>query len=463
MADGAVTEVASRSGFTASLVSEVGKISANALPERVLERTRHAVLDWLGCAISGAQQPSARICQDVLRAEDSRGVAQIFGTPYRMGARQAALAGGVASHSQDFDDLGMGVHPSVAVLPAVFAVAEEIDASGAAVVEAMLQGYEALKIALTGVSNSSYARGFHSTGTFGAFAAAVAVGRLLELDPLRQQYALGVAGMQASGLRASFGTMGKHLNAGNAAAAGVLSGKLAAAGFTGPPDVFEHPQGFAAALNASASDFDATRPGVAVGERLAVEELMFKLHAACAGTHSAMIGIRAIRARRRFAVDEVEEVELVVPDLVRGICMIPEPQTGMEGMLSLRYTAALALTDSDTGPAAFTDERVQDPYLAQVRQLVKVTPAERISELTMPTEVTIRLKSGETLEACVKVFEPRPDEDLPLQWADLEAKFHGLVSPILGADRSKELVELVRRFETLSSIRELTEKTALPA
>ena len=460
MADGAAANTLTKSGFTAQVVSEVGKISSLQLSERVLERTRHAVLDWVGVTISGAQQPSSQAAIRALSAEGGPAVAQVPGTRHRLTARQAALVTGVASHSQDFDDMGMLMHPSVVALPPVFALAEEIDADGPSTVQAILQAYETLKILMAAVTDHSYARGFHCTGTFGALGAAVGAGRLLKLDPLRMQYALGIAGMQASGLRAGFGTMCKHLNSGNAAAAGVLSGRLAEAGFTGPTDVVEHPQGFANAMSGTLDHFDPTRPGAFLQDRLGVEGIMFKLHAACGGTHSAIDGIRAIKAKRPFTVDEVDEVELVVCELLPGVCGIAEPKTAMEGMFSVRYASALALTDSDTGPNAFTDARVQEPQLVAARDLVKVTPASRISHMSMPTEVTVRLKNGETHEACVDIFQPRPDEDLANQWRDLEAKFHSLVAPILGDARSKEIVGLVRRFETLGSIRELTEKTA---
>jgi 2-methylcitrate dehydratase PrpD len=446
-------------GFTAHVVAELSKAAARELSESVLWRARHAVLDWLGVTISGSTQASTRAALEVLEAEGGRQAARALGTGTRLTARQAALVNGVASHSQDFDDMGFGAHPSVAVLPAVFAVAEETDASGAAVLEAILCGFEAMSMVSAACSLASYHRGFHSTGTFGAFGSAIGVATLLKLDRARLAHALGIAGTQAAGLKASFGTMSKHLNAGNAAAVGVLSARLAQAGFTGAADVIEHVQGFAVAHNDTASDFDPTRPWTSVGEKLAVERVMFKLHAACGGTHSAINGIRAIKARRPFTIDEVEAVELVVSDKLPDVCGISEPKTGVEGMFSIQYAASLALLDQDTGPDAFTDERVRDPALIAARGRVKVIPVARIATTGKPTEVTVRLKAGEVHEACLDALVVTPDDQLAEQWRWLEAKFHGLVAPVLGEARSRDLVEIVGRFETLGSIRELTERT----
>lgn len=450
-------------GCSAQLVNEVRKISSRHLSDDIIKRARHAVLDWVGVTISGAQQPSSQATRRVMMAEGGAHTAVAIGTADRMTARQAALFSGTASHSQDFDDMGLGIHPSVVVLPAVFALADEQDSSGAEALDALLQGYEALKIINAIVGESSYARGFHCTGTFGAFGAAIASARILGLDETRMLSAFGTVGMLSSGLRAGFGNMGKHLNSGNAAASGVLAARLAETGFVGPVDVIENPVGFASAVNAPGVKLDPGNPRARLQDNLAVEEIIFKLHAACGGTHSAIDGIRQIRNQRPFAIEEVEEVELVGPDLLPTICGVVEPRTGMEGMFSIHYASALALTGSSTGTESFTDERVLDPALNAARKLVRLTliPGDpsNFSVMKKPVEVNLRLKSGETLNAAVNIFEPRTDLDA--QWADLVEKFTGLVAPILGDGRAAELVEMVGRFETLDSIRGLTEKTLL--
>jgi 2-methylcitrate dehydratase PrpD len=448
-------------GYTTHLVSEVGKISSRELPQNVLERARHAVLDWLGVTIAGAQQPSARVAQQVLAAEGGGPAAQVIGGPARLAARQAALAGGIAAHALDFDDMGIGGHPSAAVLPAVFAVADELDKDGLATIQGILHGYEAMRMVSAACGDISYDRGYHSTGTFGAFGATMGAARLLELDPPRLGYALGIAGTQSSGLRASFGTMAKHLNAGNAAAIGVLSARLAQAGYTGATNVLEAPQGFAATHNSGPADFDPAAPGTSLGERLAVEQILFKPHAMCGAAHSAIDGIRLLKERHPFTAADVEEAEIVVSSQHMEVCGHLEPRTSTEGMFSVRYGAALALAGSGTGPAAFTEERIADPAMTAVRDLVRITPDARVPNMDAPTEVRVQLAGGEVLSACVNSLTPKADDELPRQWAILTAKFTELVSPVLGTSRAEELVGLVQHFEKLSSVRELTERTAV--
>ncbi|WP_413105132.1 MmgE/PrpD family protein [Streptomyces sp. Inha503] len=451
---------AAETGYTEHLVSEVSKISSRELTERVIERARHAVLDWLGVSIAGAQEPSARAIQQLLTAEGGSPAAQVIGTPHRLTARQTALAGGIAAHALDYDDMSIGGHPSAVILPAVFALAEELDKDGPTTIQAMLFGHEARKMVAVACGNASYDRGYHGSSTFGAFGAAMGAGRLLELDTTRLRHALGIAGTQASGLRASFGTMSKHLNIGNAAAVGILSARLAEAGYTGDTTILEAPQGFAATHNNGPADFKPTGPGTSLRQRLAVEWLVFKPHALCGATHSAIEGFQFLRERHAFSADDVDEAEVFVSAQHLEVCDIVEPRTSVEGMFSIRYAAALALAGSATGPSALTEERIQDPTMAALRGRVRVTPVTRVRNITMPTEVRVRLRDGEELKARVNALAVKPDNELPRQWETLKAKFVGLVSPILGADRAREIIGLVRRIETLESIRELTDRTS---
>lgn len=442
--------------FSRSIVSDALKLSAGDFSEAIVERARHAVLDWLGVTISGAQQPSARAIHRFCLAEGGNPVAGAIGTPHRFTARQAALASGDASHAQDFDDMGFGGHPSVVVLPAVFAVAEQTGANGIEAIEAIVRAFEVMDRIDLACRRSSYPRGFHTTGTFGAFAAAMGAGSLLGLDEDALVNALGIAGTQAAGLKASFGTMSKHLNAGHAAAVGVLSAFLAKEGFTGAEDIFEGAQGFVVTHNNKPEEFDPARRDTS---RLGIETVMFKYHAACGGTHSTINGINAIKAKRPFTIDEVAKVDLVVSSQLMDVCAIPEPQTGVEGMFSVRHAAALALTDRSTGPSSFTDTSVREQDLIAARGLVNVLPTPRIPTTGSPTEVTVHLKNGEEHAACLSALIVAADDELGEEWNRLEAKFVDLVTPIVGGNRTDALIQMVRDFDRLDSLTPLVEAT----
>ena len=195
--------------------------------------------------MAGAREPSSRLLQQFVVDEGGKPVSQALGTALVLAARQAAMVNGAAGHAMDFDDMGLGgSHPSVAILPAVLALAEKHHLGGAQFAEALLAGYQALARISYACGRSGYQRGFHTTGTVGTLGAAIGCAKLLGLDRDGYINALGLAATQAAGLKVNFGTMAKHLNAGKAAANGVLAAELADEGYTAAGDALEGHQGF---------------------------------------------------------------------------------------------------------------------------------------------------------------------------------------------------------------------------
>ena len=179
-------------------------------------------------------------------------------------------------------------HPTAAILPAALAVGEAEGRTGMEVLRAFVAGYEAAAFVGSLVMRSHYGRGFHSTATLGSFGAAAAAGLLINLDEAQMAIAFGLAGTQAAGLKSMFGTMAKPFHAGRAAANGVLAARLAARGFTANPRVLEVEQGFIATQSDGPDTAEALlrRPGSIIVETL------FKYHAACYLTHSAIEAVK---------------------------------------------------------------------------------------------------------------------------------------------------------------------------
>jgi hypothetical protein len=105
---------------------------------------------------------------------------------------------------------------------------------------------------------------------------------------------------------------------------------------------------------------------------------------------------------------------------------------------------------------------VNDPALVAMRNRVTVTPqAGAGGRPGSPTRVTVRLKGGEMLTACVNALVVTPDDKLREQRRVLESKFRGLLAPEFGERRATQLIDLIDRFGELKSVRELTSETCL--
>jgi 2-methylcitrate dehydratase PrpD len=420
-------------------------------PAPAREYLRLAMLDWVGVTVAGAAEPSSALLQQFVADEGSTPVSHALGTELVLSARQAALVNGAAGHALDFDDMGLGgTHPSAAILAAVFALAEKHHFGGPRFAEAALTGYQALAWISYACGWSGYRRGFHSTGTVGTFGAALGCAKLLGLDREGCITALGLAATQAAGLKVSFGTMAKHLNAGKAAANGLLAAELSAAGFSAAPDALEGSQGFVE-THSAIDDFAPDRPDRTLDGQHAVTQLLFKVHAACGGTHSTIDSISQAVADLPRDLAAIERVDVTVaPDLLT-MCGIEEPQTGLEGKFSLRHAAALALRRVSTGPSGFTDAAVNDGANRRARALVHIVGSPRLA-VDGPAEVVVRLRDGAQRSASVNPYRPIPQARLRAGYKMLVDKFNQLVTPVLGAGRADELVRVISTLEDLDDV-----------
>jgi 2-methylcitrate dehydratase PrpD len=299
------------------------------------------------------------------------------------------------------------------------------------VLRAYIAGYEAAGFVGSLVMRSHYERGFHGTATLGSFGAAAAAGLLLDLDEAQMAIALGLAGTQAAGLKSMFGTMAKPFHAGRAAANGVLAARLAARGFTANPNVLEVAQGFVATQSDADPSADAPlpRPGSLVVDTL------FKYHAACYLTHSSIEAIKQLRRQLSFGGPDVASIDIHVAPGHLSVCNIASPQSGLETKFSLRHTAALAACGKDTAAIqTYSDENACDATLTMVRDRVTVHGDRGAGR---DSHVLIKTSDGQTAEASFDVAIP--DRDLDRQGGRLEAKFHSLADPVIGAERANTL------------------------
>jgi len=445
---------------TRELAEQARALAFPALPPDAVTAAKHCLLDWLGTTLAGSREPLTQILRRQLDPASERGEATLLGAePERTTVLLAALINGAASHALDFDDTHttMSGHPSAPVVPAALALAEARGASGERLLAAIVAGIE-LECRLGALVNPGhYTAGFHATGTLGTFGAAAACAHLLDLDLERWQHVLGLAGTQAAGLKSSFGTMAKPLHAGKAAHDGLLAALLGGGGFTGNPRIVESRQGFAETLRGAAG---AT--GIEAIERLRgrflVRDTLFKYHAACYLTHSAIDGARGLRERAGLRPGDVEAVTVEVPRGSLDVCNIESPSTGLEGKFSLRATVALGLLGDDTGAGgdAFTDRRMQSPELVALRDRVRVAVASGTSPTATP--LLVRTRDGREHRALVDVGTPAAD--LAEQGRRLEIKFRSLAGPVVGRERADELVSLVAELETLPDAAPLVRSAA---
>jgi 2-methylcitrate dehydratase PrpD len=359
---------------------DLTELPSTEIPASAAVLARLSLFDWMVCGLAGIAEPVAKALRAVAAAEAGRPAASVFGGS-AVPARMAALVNGTTSHALDYDDTHFAHigHPSVAIYPAALAVGEEVGALAADVVDAFLIGAEAsVRIGIV-LGRGHYNRGFHQTATAGAFGATLAAGRLLGLSRERMRAALGLCATRAAGLKCQFGTMGKPYNAGVAASNGVECALLALAGMTSAEDGVEGPQGFVP-THSDAPDPDAAWENPPPGTFL-FEDIKYKLHACCHGTHAMIEALRQVRQSHGASLDNVTAVHLSTNPRWLSVCDIKRPRTGLEVKFSYVWLAGMVLSGLPTSnDRTYGDHLAADPSLAEFARTVVVTGDERVAD-----------------------------------------------------------------------------------
>ena len=197
--------------------------------DAVDQEAHRTFLNWAGCAVGAATHDAMRAALAGVRMLQPAPQATVLGRRDRVDMAGAALLNGISSHTFDFDDTHLKtiIHPAGPVASAALAMAEHLDASGRALIDALVLGIDVSCRIGNLVYPEHYDRGWHITGSTGMLGAAAACARLLALSEQQTAMALGIAASQPVGLREQFGTMTKPFHPGAAARAGLLSALLA--------------------------------------------------------------------------------------------------------------------------------------------------------------------------------------------------------------------------------------------
>ena len=417
-----------------------------------------ALLDTIGVTLSGAAEPAALSVQRVI-AQDGGGACSVLGTTRRASAGNAALANGTAAHALDYDDMCFVslAHPSAPLVAAALAAAEIAGASGAALLDAYVVGFELEGRLGRAMNPRHYQRGWHCTATLGTIGAAAAASRLLGLDVAAAGHALAIAASEASGLKENFGTMVKPLHAGLAARNGVLAALLAQAGMTASRAAIEGPQGFLAAMD---SERPSLEPFAAdLGSRWEIVDtgITVKLYPSCAGTHPTLDAILDLKRSAGFGADEVEAIEIGVDPIVPTILLYDRPSSGLEGKFSMPFCAAAAIVHGRVGIETFAEATLREPAIVamQARVTMRVDPTLDPSAPSLTqARVAIRLRGGRVLTASANGARGYPER--PASDDELATKFMSCATQALSEESARDLLASLRDVESISDVRELT-------
>jgi len=458
---------ASARGVTMEVSKWVSGLQASDIPESTRRFLRHALLDTLGCGLHGRSQPWTEIAEGWVREGGGSGLSTVWGDRGpSLRASDAAMITGIATHAFELDDFHQTKqHPGAVVIPAALAVGEKVDASGEALLTSIAAGYEVMIRSAAAIgAGEAKARGWHITGIAGTFGAAAASAVLLGLNAEQTAWALGLAGTQSSGLFAftADGAMSKRLHAGQAARSGVAAAELAAAGFTGPTQIYEAVDG---GFLWTFTDAGNHLPLVeALGKVWRQESTSFKPHAACGSTHSYIDA--GIELHDRYPDLSGRRVRVGQCRLVDEQCGFDYvPGTVLNAQMSMRFCVAASLRYGQALPGEFSTDRLSESgtvELAQRIELVHDAEMDDIYPAHYPGWVEVERAPGSGEFERVSRDDPSGSIANPNKEGAMIEKFHRLMTGILSEEQAVRLETMAMSLEE-NTARNFTGAMVYPA
>ena len=451
-----------RKPLASALAEFVCRVQFDDLPSQAVQIAKTGIIDCIGVAIAGSQEPPVRILRRAIAESNTRGEATLLGITggLRSAAPDAAWINGTAGHVLDYDDVARG-HPSVVIVPAILALAEEIDSTGTDVITAYVAGYEVWMELMQRERGSYQEKGWHHTPILGAIAATAACANLQRLGPEQTTHALGIAAAQASGIVASHGTMMKSVQVGKAAHTAVLSARLARLGITASPDVLDQERGFLKAIS-PAGDVDTASGAERLGRdwHICKHGLGIKRYPVCYRAHRAIDATLGLLDESEIAPKDIDRIEVSIGKLDATILLNHFPESGLAAKFSIEFAIACAVVAGNVSLQQVNDAFVRRHDVRDLMRKVTVVTNENYDPeapgFSMHDCVRVFLKNGQIAES-EKVRYARGHPKLPLTAEDLKRKFIDCVTVGNAHLDGPTLLQQLQRLEHLPSCRFLQE------
>lgn len=452
------------------------QLKLSDIDQRTIDNAKIFMLDCLGCILSGSQIINAKTIRKAVKDIADGGECTIFGTGEKTNSMLAALINGTTGHSQDYDDDHREgtQHASVAVLPAVMALAEKYHKSGAEVLLAYIIGSDVTIRSGEAFLGTSYYAGWHLTGTCGVMGAAAGAAKLLGLNVQQTVDALGVAGSAAGGLGAfnSNGSWTKRFHAGQSAMNGILAAEMGKAGYFAPAAVYEDKDGWLNCFSYKGGSVgyepvvpdgiqDGSKLVEGFGKKWEMADNSIKLHSCCRFTNNFCDCAIDIHNQPGFDWTKVKAIHaecnrFTDTKLCQPVDVKRHPQNTVNAQFSLFYEIACGLIKGRVIPESFTDEAIHDEAVNHLCDLVtwEINPDfEAVYPDRYPAKVTVTMEDGSVFVG--EVAYPKGDPEYPATKEEVTEKFRQNAANTIGSVKTERIIELVDQIETLEHLDEL--------
>src|SRR6202795_4677365 len=439
-----------------TLSTYMSEAANRPLPDEVVEKTKHHILDTLGAMVSGSKLLPGQRALRFAQAYGGKEISTVVASNIICGPIEAALTNGMLAHADETDDSHSPSqsHPGCAVVPAAFAAGEQFQISGTHLLRAVALGYDVgTRVTMTLGGQKFEVESHWSTHSIAPqFGAAAAAACAANLNAQEMRWMLGYTAHQSSGL-AAWNRDPDHIQkpfffARMNARSGVTSALIVKSGWTGIDDIFSGKDNFFQAYNPNADPSGLIEK---LGERYEITRTNIKKWPVGSPIQAALDALEILRKEHPFDAGQVKQAKIRLATDEAAIVNNREiPDICVQHML------AVALLDKTVTFASAHDQaRLNDPATLREERKIPFIPAPELARL-LPLRVAIlelTLSDGTQLRQRVDSVRGTPEN--PMTREEVLAKSRDLITAVLGEHKSSQLIAKVMSLDNLRDVREL--------
>jgi 2-methylcitrate dehydratase PrpD len=444
---------------TAALAEFAASLTYDTIPERVRDTCKDLLLDALACAVAGHAGEETHQVAALSSALAQSHESTVIGGD-RLSLAGATLLNGYLITAVTMCDAHRPTmtHVTPEVVPPALAIAERDALSGRDLLVALAAGFEVTTRIGIGVDFAEFrARGWHGPGIFGPFGAAAAVGRLLHFDTDAMSRAFGLAGSQAAGTFAAWGTPTVKFHQCRGALSGLMAALLAKEKFVATREFLTARDGGLFSSYVSSSHPQAVIADL--GQRWELEQIALRLWPAASSIQGMMTAMFDIVQKHKVDPAQVKTLRIALSQPVFDLHgNFAKYKAKFEAMLSAHYVAAAILHDRELTLAQFEPKRYDDPKLRRFAERVEVRAEPGLRGVA--ALVDVETIGGESFSA--RCEKPLGAPENRLSRPQIEAKFRTYACGLPSQLRIEDVIDAVVRLEHVASVRTLMDMLRAP-
>ena len=349
-------------------------------PPGALKTIKNQFLTIAGTMVAGATEAGCEDAVRFYRELGGREEATVLVYGGKIPAHDAAFVNATMARALDFcDSIAPGPHFGAAIIPASLAAVELVGGmKGKDFFASLVIGSEVA--ARLNLSEAAY-DGFDPTGICVIFGVTSAASRILGLSSEETLNALGLAFNRCGGSFQSHidGSLGVRFVQGWVSQGGLVCARLAQRGVTGPKNFLEGIYGY---LHLYGRDrFRGEDLLGDLGERYALENMVFKKYPSCALTAGPTEVALRLVTEDNISAEDIDRILVAVPSYAYKL-VGHELKIGdnprVDGQFNIRYCVANAFVRKSSKLEHFEENRIRDSKVLELTKRIDVVPDEAL-------------------------------------------------------------------------------------